>query len=214
MLKPTATAALASLLLLTGISPAEAQIVEPRPRVILQVGGNITLPVGELASTGLENSGFATTSVGFQARGCYSLTRKLALFAGMVNPRFGYDRLAIEDISGDDVGDAVQRFSILNAGLRLVLSDNGERISYFQAGLGRYRFEDDPAVEGLPLEAEDDPFFGYCIGAGIMNRHLGLGLDMTFEYHSSRVLFLNGIEIDANWLTASIMIGIPLGEVR
>ena len=62
------------------------------------------------------------SSVGFQARGCFSISRKLAVFAGIVNPRFGYDRTIVEEVTGMYVGDATQRFSILNAGLSVVFA--------------------------------------------------------------------------------------------
>lgn len=211
MKRLTTIAALSSLILLLGASHLQAQLLPPRPRFVLQAGGNLTLPTGEFAST---DGGLATTSIGFQARGCFSISRKLAIFAGIVNPRFGYDKIMIEDTWGREVGDTTQRFSILNVGLRFTFSDDRENAPYMQASYGRYAFEDDPAVEGLPMEADNGTNPGFSVGMGIMNSHIGLGLDITFEYHKTSVRYLDGYKMNVQWLSASIAVGIPFGEVR
>ena len=116
MKRMTAIAALSSMILLPGTSHLQAQPLPSRPRLVLQAGGNLTLPTGEFSSTEPFFGGFATSSVGFQARGCYALSRRFSLFAGVVKPRFGYDSTIIEDTWGRDIGDATQMFSIVNTG--------------------------------------------------------------------------------------------------
>lgn len=196
------------------IGPTAREILPDPPRFILQVGGNLSMPVGDLGATDPMRGGFATQGIGFCLRGYAALTRDISVFAGLSWPKFGYDTTMLEDQIGLQIKNPKQGFTILHTGVRIVMSDAGEAISYVQGGVGSYQFESQATHDGDPIVDPVDPSLGYSFGVGIMNRHMGPGFDVTFTVHFTDVTFQDGYTMKARWLSFTVMTGLAAGSVK
>ena len=196
------------------IGPTAREILPDPPRFILQVGGNLSMPVGDMGATDPMRGGFATQGIGFCLRAYAALTRDISVFAGLSWPKFGYDTTMLEDQIGLQIKNPKQGFTILHTGVRIVMSDAGEAISYVQGGVGSYQFESQATHDGDPLVDPVDPSLGYSFGVGIMNRHVGPGFDVTFTVHFTDVTFQDGYTMKARWRSFTVRTGLAAGRVK
>lgn len=196
------------------IGPTAREILPDPPRFILQAGGNLSMPLGDLGATDLPRGGFATQGIGFCLRGYAALTRDISVFAGLSWPRFGYDTTMLEEQTELQIENPKQGFTTLHTGVRIMISDAREAISYVQGGVGRYQFESQATHDGDPISDPADSDLGYSFGVGIMNRHVGPGFDVTFAVHFTNVTFPNGNTNKARWLSFTIMTGLAAGSVK
>ncbi|MFC1628793.1 hypothetical protein ACFL3H_06735 [Gemmatimonadota bacterium] len=203
------------------IGPTMREILPDPPRFILQVGGNLGIPVGDLGASDYLKGGFATQGFGLECRGYAALTKHISIFAGYSRPRFSYDKTMLEDQFGLEIEDPKLGFSTIHTGVRFLMSDANETISYLQGSVGKYQFESQATDHGDPIVGSVDPELGYSFGFGIMNRHVGPGFDMTFAIHFTDVTFPNGFirfpngyTMKARWISCTIMTGLGAGSVK
>ena len=200
--------------LLAQIGPTQRNILPDPPRFILQIGGNLSVPVGDLGSTDPMGGGFATQDIGLELRGYLALTRQVSIIAGYSRPGFGYDTTMLEDQLGLVIENPKQGFTTLHTGVRFLFSGDREAMSYLQAGVGKYQYKSQATHDRDPLVDSVDQELGYSIGAGVMNRHMGPGFDVTFAIHFTDVTFPNGNTMKTRWLSFTIMTGLAAGSVK
>ncbi len=198
------------------IGPVQRAPVDAPPRLILQAGVSFCMPIGDLGATELFRGGFATSSFGLEFRLHAAVTRGFALFAGLSRPRFGYDTSMLEE-NAIFIQNPKQGFNIGQAGVRVVISEMDEALTYLQGGVGRYRFESQATDAGDLLVEGFDHVPGYSIGMGVMNRHSdGPGFDVTFTIHFSEVTSPTPStgKMKTRWLSLTLMTGFAAGEVK
>jgi hypothetical protein len=197
------------------IGPVQRQPVTAPPRFILQAGAMFCMPAGELGATDLfRGGGFATSDFGLGGRIHLGITREIAVVAGLSAPRFGYDTTMLEEQLGFAIENPKQGFDNWYAGARIVISELEKAISYLQGSVGRYRFESQATGDGDPITAPANPATGFAIGIGVMNRHEGPGIDVTFTVHFANIEFLGGGTMKTRWLSLSIMTGLAAGRIK
>jgi len=198
------------------IGPIQRSPVADPPRFILQAGVSFNMPIGDLGDTKLFQGGFATSSFGLDFRLHAAVTRGFALFAGLSRPRFGYDTTMLEE-DGIFIQNPKQGFNVGQAGVRVVISQMDEALTYLQGGIGRYRFESQATDAGDLLVEGFDHVPGYSIGMGVMNRHSdGPGFDVTFTAHFTEVTSPTPStgKMRTHWLSLTFMTGFAAGDVK
>lgn len=205
------TPRIAFLAITISLFTAPAVIAQPPVRLTILCGGNLNMPVGDLAATEPTHGAYAITDLGFSLQCCYAFSETFSLLARYDRPHFGFDSEGFRDHTGRNIEDPGQQFTIIGGGLRLSLPSEKDYLPYLQFCAGRYTYETEGYEGGVPTGIKAGPALGFSAGAGITAYFGWLGLELTMEVHGANLDLPTGIELRTRWLLMSALFAVPLG---